>query len=204
MKHFATIIIALLINSSLPAQHANNDIKKGNEAYHKGDLSLAIESYKNALRKEPENNTARFNLANALQKKNETEASEKNYDAIISKADIISLKSESNYNKALAFVKEKKLPDAINAFRESLKENPADDDARENLQKAMNDYKKQQQQNQPKPKDQPKQQNQKRQKQPPVNKQMMQQKFDELRNQEKQLQKKLQSKNSSGDNDKDW
>ena len=196
--------MSLFISSSLLAQHANNDIQKGNEAYHKGDFASATESYKTALRKEPDNNTARFNLANALQRKNETEASEKSYDEIIKTADINSLKSESNYNKALAFVKEKKLPDAINAFRESLKENPSDDDARENLQKAMNDLKKQQQQNQPKPKQQPKQQNQKQQKQPPVNKQMMQQKFDELRNQEKQLQKKLQSKNSSGDQNKDW
>ena len=186
------------------AQHANNDIQKGNEAYRKHDYSNAIESYKNALRKEPENNTARFNLANALQKKNETEASEKDYDEIIKSADINSLKSESNYNKALAFVKEKNLKNAIAAFRESLKENPSDDDTRENLQKAMNEYKQQQQQNQPKPKNQPKQQNQKQQKQPPVNKQMMQQKFDELRNQEKQLQKKLQNKNSSGDQTEDW
>lgn len=186
------------------AQRANNYIKKGNEAYHKGDYTNAIEDYKNALRKEPENNTARFNLANALQRKNEIEASEKNYDEIIKTADVTSLKSESNYNKALAFVKEKKLPNAIAAFKESLKENPDDDDTRENLQKAMNEYKQQQQQNQPKNQKQPKQQNPKQQKQPPVNKQMMQQKFDELRNQEKELQKKLQNKTSSGDQDKDW
>lgn len=203
MKYCITILF-LLITLSLFAQKANNDIQKGNKAYHKGDYNKAIENYKNALRKQPENNVARFNLANALQKKNETEQSEKNYDEIIKAADVNSLKSESNYNKALAFVKEKNLANAIDAFRESLKENPSDDDARENLQKAMNEYKKQQQQNQPKPKQQPKQQNQKQQKQPPVNKQMMQQKFDELRNQEKQLQKKLQSKTGSGDLDKDW
>lgn len=191
------------MNTCLFAQHANNDIAKGNEAYRKHNYATAIESYKNALRKEPENNTARFNLANALQKKDETEQSEKDYDEIIKSADVSSLKSESNYNKALAFLKEKNLKNAIDAFRESLKENPSDDDTRENLQKAMNEYK-QQQQNQPKPKDQPRPQNQKPQKQPPINKQMMQQKFDELRNQEKQLQKKLQNKYSSGDQAEDW
>ncbi len=189
---------------SIFAQHAGNDIAKGNEAYRKGNYSSAIESYKNALRQEPENNTARFNLANALQKKNETEQSEKDYDEIIKSADVNSLKSESNYNKALAFVKEKNLKNAVDAFRESLKQNPSDDDTRENLQKAINELKQQQQQNQPQPKNQPKQQNQKQQKQPPPNKQMMQQKFNELRNQEKQLQKKLQSKNSNGDQTEDW
>jgi hypothetical protein len=33
---------------------------------------------------------------------------------------------------------------------------------------------------------------------------MMQQKFNELRNQEKQLQQKLQDKNSTAQPDKDW
>ena len=156
------------------------------------------------MRKEPGNNTARFNLANALQKENQTEQSKKNYDEVIAHADISSLKAESNYNKALAFIKEQNLQSAIQFFEESLKENPSDDDARENLQKALNNLKKQQQQNQPQNQKQKQQQSQKQQKQPPLNKDMMQQKFNELRNQENQLQKKLQSKNNSTQPEKDW
>ena len=156
------------------------------------------------MRKEPENNTARFNLANALQKENQTEQSKKNYDEVIASADINSLKAESNYNKALALIKEQNLQNAIQFFEESLKENPSDDDARENLQKALNDLKKKQQQNQPQNQKQKPQQNPKQQKQPQVNKDMMQQKFNELRNQENQLQKKLQSKNNTAQPEKDW
>jgi len=187
------------------AQPANNYIQKGNEAYRKGDFGKAIEAYKDALRKEPENNTARFNLANALQRQNETNESKKNYNEIIAKTDQNSLKSESQYNKALAYLKEKDLMNAIASFKESLKENPSDDDARENLQKALNDLKKQKQQNQPQSKKQQQQQNpQKEKKQPPVNKEMMEQKFNELRNQEKQLQKKLQNRSGNGQPEKDW
>ncbi len=202
MKSFITILF-FLIAASLTAQQVNNDIQKGNDAYHKADYNSAIENYKNALRKEPENNTARFNLANALQKQNETEQAKKNYDEIISKADINSLRSESNYNKALAYIKEKDLQNAVTFFKESLKEDPADNDARENLQKAMDDLNKQQQK-QPQNKNQQPQKNPKQKKQPPVNKEMMQQKFNELRNQEKQLQKKLQNKNNSTQQEKDW
>ena len=187
------------------AQPANNYIQKGNDAYRKGDFGKAIEAYKDALRKEPENNTARFNLANALQRQNETNESKKNYNEIIAKTDQNSLKSESQYNKALAYLKEKDLMNAIASFKESLKENPSDDDARENLQKALNDLKKQKQQNQPQSKKQQQQQNpQKEKKQPPVNKEMMEQKFNELRNQEKQLQKKLQNRSGNGQPEKDW
>ena len=184
------------------AQPANNYIQKGNDAYHKGDFSAAVEYYKDALRKDPRNNTARFNLANALQKKNETAESKKTYDEVIAKADISSLKAESHYNKALASIKEKDLLNAIASFKESLKQNPSDDDARENLQKALNDLKKQQQQNQQQNKQQ--QNPQKEKNQPPMNKEMMEQKFNELRNQEKQLQKKLQNKSGSGQPEKDW
>lgn len=200
MKYFFTILF-FFTATILFAQPANNDIKKGNDAYRKGDFDAAVENYKDALRKDPENNIARFNLANAMQKKNETKEAQKNYDAVIEHSDINSLKAESNYNKALAFIKEKDLVKAITSFKESLKENPADDDARENLQKAMNELKKQQS----KPQNQQQQkQNPDQQKQPPLNKEMMQQKFNELRNQEKQLQQKLQTKNNTVQPEKDW
>jgi len=202
LKFFATILIFLsaVVGN---AQPANNYIQKGNEAYRNNDFNTAIENYKNALRKDPGNNTARFNLANALQKQNQINEAQKKYNEVIEKTSINSLKAESNYNKALAYVKQKDLLQAISSFKESLRENPSDDDARENLQKALNELKKQQQQNQPQNKNQ-QQPNPKQQKQPPLNKEMMQQKFNELRNQEKQLQQKLQNKSSTTQPDKDW
>ncbi|MEP6684667.1 MAG: tetratricopeptide repeat protein, partial [Parafilimonas sp.] len=175
MKYFITILFfASAIFTS--AQEVNNYIQKGNEAYHKGDFDAAVDNYKNALRKQPKNNTARFNLANALQRQNETKEAKKNYDEVLASTGINSLKAESNYNKALTLIKEKDLVKAITSFKESLKENPNDDDARENLQKALNELKQQQQQSQPKNKKQ-QQQNPKQQKQPPLNKEMMQEKF---------------------------
>src|SRR5258706_4164708 len=198
------MIILLILQTIVVAQPVNNYIQKGNDAYHKGDFTNAIENYKNALRKEPENNTARFNLANALQKQNEIEDSKKNYDEVIEKADNTSIRAESQYNKALAYIKEKDLQNAIAAFKESLKQNPSDDDARENLQKALDELKKRQQQN-PQPNKQQQQQNPHKQKKPPLlNKEMMEKKFNELRNQKKQLQKKLQAKTGNGQPEKDW
>ena len=77
MKYFFTILF-FLIATILFAQPANNYIQKGNDAYRKGDFDAAVEHYHPALREEPENNTARFNLANALQKQNETKEAQKN------------------------------------------------------------------------------------------------------------------------------
>lgn len=183
------------------AQKANNYIEKGNEAYRKGDYNEAIENYQTALKKDPSNTAARFNLANALQKQDHINEANKNYDKVVETANINSIKAESNYNKGLAFIKGKDLINAVEAFKASLKENPNDDEARENLQKALNELN-QQQKNQPQSNKQ--QQNPKQQKQPPLSKEMMQQKFNELRNQENQLQQKLQNKNNTTQPEKDW
>jgi Ca-activated chloride channel homolog len=193
--------LLLVFTTTLYAQNANNDIAKGNEAYRKGDYDEAAKNYQTVLKKDPSNIIARFNLANALQKQDNIKEANKNYDEIVDAAGLNSLKAESNYNKALAFIKGKDLLSAIQSFKASLKENPNDDEARENLQKALNELK-QQQQN--KPQSNKQQQNPKQQKQPPLSKEMMQQKFNELRNQENQLQQKLQNKNNATQPEKDW
>jgi tetratricopeptide (TPR) repeat protein len=193
--------LLLILSTALYAQKASNYIAKGNEAYRKGDYDEAIKSYQTALKEDPSNVAARFNLANALQKQDNINEANKNYDKVVESASINSLKAESNYNKALAFIKGKDLLSAVGSFEASLKEDPNDDEARENLQKALNELKKQQN-NQPQSNKQ--QQNPKQQKQPPLSKEMMQQKFNELRNQENQLQQKLQNKNNTTQPEKDW
>jgi len=201
---YITTILFFLITAIANTQPVNNSIQKGNDAYRNNDYKAAVENYKDALQKDHTNNIARFNLANALQKQNETGEAKKNYDEVIEESDVNSLRSGSNYNKGIAYLKEKDLLNAAASFKECLKQDPNDDSARENLQKALNELKKQQQQNQPQQKKQQQQQKQKQQKNQPLNKDMMQQKFNELRNQEKQLQQKLQSKTTANQPEKDW
>ena len=76
----------------------------------------------------------------------------------------------------MAYQKAKKLPECINAYKNALMLNPHDEDARQNLQRALMEQKQQQQQNQ---KDQ-KQQNKNDQKK---------------KNQKKRISKKNKSQN---------
>jgi tetratricopeptide (TPR) repeat protein len=187
----------------LYAQDVNKTIKAGNDAYKKGDYKDAASLYKTALTKDSKNVFAKFNLGNALDKQNDPIDAEKYYDEIASSSTDASLKAKSFYNKGVAEAQQQKLPEAIESFKQALLLTPEDDDARENLQKAINDLKKQQQQQQP-------QQNKNKQKQQPQQKnkmpnpQMMEQKFNELRDKEKQLQKMLQQKTNQSQPDKDW
>lgn len=187
------------------SQQALTDVQKGNEAYRKSDYKAAEDEYGKALKKDPANQTAKFNMGNTqLKQKNMADAL-KQYDDIINKTTDVNLRSKAYYNKGLALVRQQNIDDAIQAFKQALSLTPADNDIRDNLQKALNEKKQQDQQKQPQQKQQPKKDQQKQQQpQKQLNKQMMEQKFNELRNQEKELQKQLQRKPSENQPDKDW
>jgi tetratricopeptide (TPR) repeat protein len=201
LKFFITIVFAFSL-FTLRAQVVNRTIKAGNDAYKKGDYKNAVSLYKTALEKDSKSIPAKFNLANALDKLSDPASAEKYYDDITSSTDP-SLKAKAFYNKGVAEAQQQNLPEAIESFKRALLLTPEDNDTRENLQKAINDLKKQQQQNQPKAqKNKQKQQPQQKNKMP--NPEMMEQKFNELRDKEKQLQKMLQQKSTQGQPDKDW
>lgn len=200
MRSLITILF-VFVTGMLCAQPLDNIIKTGNDAYKKRDYKTATDLYKKALAKEADNLTAKFNLGNAYERQNKIFEAAKYYDDVAGTTGDAALKAKALYNRALAYVKEQKLPDAIETFKQSLKLEPSDNETRENLQKAINDLKKQQQ-SQPPPKQNQKPQKNKKNKQP--DKDMMEQKFDELRDKEKQLQKMLQKKPNSFQPDKDW
>jgi tetratricopeptide (TPR) repeat protein len=201
---FLLSILSIFLFHLLQAQEVNKIISEGNNAYKKGAYKNASELYKKALRKDNKNNTAKFNLGNALEKQNDGTNAEKYYNEVATAANEASLKAEAFYNKGVTQVLQQKLAEAIESFKESLKLTPEDNDARENLQKAINDLRKQQQSLS--------QQNPKKQQKPPQEKQknkltsqeMIEQKFNELRDKEKQLQKMLQRKPNASQPEKDW
>lgn len=203
MRFLVTIILCV---TGLLAycQQGNSDVQKGNEAYRKSDYKAAEEQYKKALAKEPGNNAAKFNLGNSLLKQKSPAGATKQYDDIIATAKDTLLRANALYNKALALVRQQNLDEAINAFKQALALAPADNDIRENLQKALNEQRQKQQQQQPKNNQQKQDKPKPQPPQKPMNKQMMEQKFKELRNQEKQLQQQMQRKPQDNQPEKDW
>ena len=201
MKLLITISF-LAFFQGLYAQDVNSIIKEANDAYKKGDYKNASELYKDALKKNAGDVTAKFNLGNALQKQNDAAGAEKYYTEVTDVNDI-SLKAKALYNKGLSLVQQQKLQDAIENFKQSLTLVPNDNETRENLQKAINELK-QKQQSTPPPnsKNQQKPLQNRNTKQP--DKEMIEQKFNELRDKEKQLQKSLQKKNNTAQPEKDW
>ncbi len=196
----------ILLSLAVKAQKAVQLIEKGNENYKKKEFLKASEEYNKAIQKDNTNAVAQFNSGNAKQQLKKYEEAGKDYKAAASGTNDPLLKSQAFYNLGLSFIKQKKLNEAIDAFKKSLRLNPEDNEARQNLQKALKEQKQQQQQNQ-QDKNQQKSKEKDQKKEPQksnLKKEEAEKMLNNLSKDEKNLQKDIQKKNQSGRQLKDW
>lgn len=187
------LILFLLLSVNAFAQKASSYISKGNEYFLRLQFDMAESQYRQALDMEPRNAEARYNLANALMQQKKYKAAIEMYEGVIT--DSSSLKAASHYNAGVSYSKQKDLQNSIDAYKAALRINPADNDARENLQKALSELK--QQQNQ-----QDKQDNKGG---GGMSQSEADKKLKDLQQKEKDLQKKLQQGQNKGQGGgKDW
>lgn len=207
MKKFLSLIVILLFIKAVNGQPAEESIRKGNEFYRNGEFEKAEAAYDEALSKEPGNETARLNKANAAWKLNKPDEAIRQLDGIASTSTDASRQARAFYNKGAILSKQKKLEESIEAYKNALRRDPKDVQARENLQKALLELKKKQPPP-PKKEDQKKKQDEqkKKQQQPQMSKREAEQKLKLLEQKERELQQRMQQSKSgaSGGGRKDW
>ncbi|MCY7310299.1 MAG: tetratricopeptide repeat protein, partial [Chitinophagaceae bacterium] len=224
LSKMATVLMLSLCSiSHAVAQKENEMVRKGNDAYKQQKFEEAGKQYETALKQNSTNSTATFNLGNTRFKTGNYEEAAKQYDALAGSKTNKQLQAKSLYNKGVSMVKQQKLTEAIDAFKQSLKAGPNDAQTRENLQKALNEQQQQQQQkdkeddkkedkkkDEKKDKKDPEKQD-KKDKQPPqpkpkISKENAEQKLQALRQEEKKLQERLNQKHKSNTRqpEKDW
>lgn len=191
------------------AQKANRYIKEGNTAYQKSNYSEAIKAYQKALQIDPKNEIAKYNLGNAYTRNKQVDKADALYKSLY-KSSNKSIRENAYYNTGVNQARNKKLKEAIESFKNSLRLDPRDANARENLQKAINELKNNQQknknqQNNKNKQNKPQNKDQQKQNQTPEQKNMNQL-FKQMQDQENQLRKKLQNKkgDQGGQSNKDW
>ena len=115
------------------------------------------------------------------------------------------LRSKTYYNKGAILSRQKKLEESIEAYKDALRLNPDDKEARENLQKALLELKKKEPPKQ-KNDDQKKKQDQQKQPQPKMSRKEAEQRLKLLEQKEKEVQQRLQKEKSKsgGSQAKDW
>ncbi len=209
--------ILLLCNYSF-AQDTKNVIIKGNEAYKNNDFDKAEVFYGEAQKLDEKNTTASYNIGNVFYRKEKTDEAVNAFDNTINNSKENTIKQKAFYNKGVAYQKANKLPECILAYKNALLLNPADEDARQNLERALMEQKKQEDKKDKKDKkqdpkkDQDKKDQQKKDKEPKpqpskISKQDAEEKLKSLLEKEKALQEKLHKiKGADGLNkpDKDW
>lgn len=208
MKQLITILSFLFSSMALFAQAENTALRKGNQLYKKGKVSEAKQEFSKAVQQNPANPTAHFNLGNAQFRKNEFAEAEKDFDNSVSNnPSNTTLQQKALYNKGVALSKQKKLLESIDVYKKALRLAPTDEDTRVNLQKALEELRKQQQ-SQKQPEDKPKQQqkNNKQKPEPKTNKKRLEQQLKSLQQKEQEIQEKMQKNRSRAGSqpEKDW
>ncbi len=191
------IFFALVIFLSFSCYAQSNDaLTKGNEYYKQAAFDLAERQYRQAITEDALNTTANYNLASALYRQRKFSEATTVLQNMLEGLNDGELKSATHYNEGVIYSKQKDLLKSIDAYKEALRNKPDDKDARENLQKALLELKKKQQD----------QQNQKKQQQPSkLSQKEAQRRLDQLQAKEKDIQERLQKQGQKGSSmPKDW
>ncbi|MBS1688413.1 MAG: tetratricopeptide repeat protein [Bacteroidetes bacterium] len=139
---YITAILACMATLSY-AQTNNSLILKGNKLYEEKKYKEASQEYEKALQKNPNNLPGIFNLGNSLYQQGQLDASRKVLAAAAKTANNKDAKGQANYNIGNTYMQEKKWEDAVDYYKQALRNNPQDADAKYNLSYALEMMKKQ-------------------------------------------------------------
>lgn len=201
MKLPLSISVLFILPRLVMAQQENNMIRAGNNYYRSQQYDKAEGEYQKALQSAPSNRVAKFNLASALIREDKKAEADKLLAELNVQDDKTAIRPKATYNHGVLLTQQKKLEESIEAYKETLRLDPNDKEARENLQKALLELKKK---NPPK-KQEKKKEEQKQQPKPKMSPREAEQQLKLLEQKEKQVQERLQKNSRAGNSlPKDW
>ena len=142
MKIPVTICLLFFISSSF-AQNVNKILNDADKQFQKSEYLNASKLYEEALKKSSMNVAAQYNLGVARFRLDSIKGATETFKKALSLSKDKTMSAKISYNIGVAFLKSANFQEAIPAFRNSLRLNPEDKQCRENLQYAINEYKKQ-------------------------------------------------------------
>ncbi|WP_253916203.1 MULTISPECIES: tetratricopeptide repeat protein [unclassified Lentimicrobium] len=147
------ILLGFIIPMTSLAQSDKKLVRQGNKEFQNGNFNEAEINYRKALDKNPQKQSAQFNLGDALyEQENYEKAAEVFANSSVEKISNFE-KSNTAYNLGNSFLKGGKLNESIAAYKQALKFNPENEEARYNLEYARQKQAQQEQQNQDQNKD---------------------------------------------------
>lgn len=148
-KHVIYLLILFLVPCSLMAQGAKTDTRKGNKLFKKNSFTQSEIRYRKALQKDSLSSAAKFGLADALYKQNKQDEAINYYSSLAENPTLSpEKKADVMHNMGNIYMHKKDYAKSVEAYKQSLKLNPDDNDTRYNYVLARNLLKQQQQQQQ--------------------------------------------------------
>ena len=192
MKKFYILSMFLLVGTvhGLAQNKTDRDyLRSGNKLYNDSLFIKAEVDYRKALEINPKSTDAMFNLANVLLMQQKAQEAMEQYESVSKIEKDKEKLAQIYHNMGVILQSSKQLPQCIEAYKESLRNNPKDDETRYNLALAQKQLKDQQQDQQ----NQDQQQQQQEQKEDKQDQNKDQQ--EQNQNQDQQQQPQQQNKN---------
>lgn len=141
MRNTLTILLSVL--SVAAYAQPRKLVREGNRLYDQKKYKDAAMAYQEAIKKDPTYTPGLYNLGNSLYQQKQFEASRKVMETTAKTVKQKEGKSAANYNIGNTYMSEQKWEDAISAYKQALRNNPQDVDAKYNLSYAQQMLKKQ-------------------------------------------------------------
>lgn len=176
------LLLALTCPIAILAQKESTDVNKGNKLYKNEKYVESEIEYRKGIDKNTSSFSANYNLGNALYRQGKyTEAAEQFKKAAALAGNDKKQLADSYHNMGNSLLNAREIEKSIEAYKQSLRNNPADDETRYNLAYAKQLLQQQQQQQQ-----QEQQQEQQQQEQQQEQNQQQQQQQQEQNQQQQQ------------------
>ena len=146
-SHAAAIVLFMFLALGVHAQ-TNKYILQGNKLYEQQKYKEAADDYAKAIAKDPNNTSGLFNLGNSLYQQKKYDDSRKVMTETAKLSKDKPSAAAANYNIGNTYMSQQKWEDAVSSYKQTLRNNPQDVDAKYNLSYAEQMLKKQQQQQQ--------------------------------------------------------
>lgn len=151
---YVAIVALLFVCGEVSAQQMRERglVRKGNREFRRGKFEKSVDSYKEALQYDPNSFEAKYDLASALYRTERYETAEKTLLSIVNDSTRTELeRGDVAYNLGNTQYAQQKYKEALSSYRQAMRCNPNDEDAKFNYaftKRLIQQQEQQQQQNQ--------------------------------------------------------
>lgn len=156
MRRVFFVFLSIIIAFSTPVfsqKEVRKELRKGNKEYKQEKYTEAEINYRKALEANARSKDAAYNLGNSLYKQSKFPEALQQYQAALSQGADKNFSAADWHNIGNVFMNHKEYQKSVDAYKQSLRLNPGDDETRYNLALAQKLLENQQQQQNDKNKD---------------------------------------------------